>query len=403
MKIDLPYGKTPLSVELGDRDVQIVAPRPLPPPPDVAALIEAALDDEPSASSTADSTADSTAGATGGPASRVLAAVAPGERVTIIVSDPTRDEPRELFIAALRARVPSNTRLTIAVATGTHGPCNVDALGLSATTLRDVTLINHNGHRDDDLVEVGVTAHGTPVRVHRCVLDCDLVIATGCIRPHYFAGFGAGIKAIFPGLGQATAIRINHRLKTAPNARAGVTVGNPCRDDLEAAVSLIPTPKLLLNGVCGPDGLIHAAVAGDVISAFRRGADLARPWFTVHARPSPLVIASDVLPVTASLYQTAKIAAAVAPLIEVGGTLVLAAECVDGTGPLETVNEAIFRIGVLPRLPPGTRIILVSSLDEKVVRQTLVEYSSTLDPFIASASRITVVPRASQLLCEPTS
>ena len=35
----------------------------------------------------------------------------------------------------------------------------------------------------------------------------DLVIATGCIRPHYFAGFGAGVKAIFPGLGQAAAIR----------------------------------------------------------------------------------------------------------------------------------------------------------------------------------------------------
>jgi nickel-dependent lactate racemase len=397
MKIDLPYGRRPISVELGDRDVQIVAPRPLPPPPDVRTLIEAALDDE--------AANGAIAGSTGAPASRVLAAVAPGSRVTIIVSDPTRDEPRELFIAALRKRLPSNIQLTLAVATGTHGPCNVDALGLSAATLRDVTLINHNGHRaddDDGLVEVGVTTRGTPIRVHRCVVESDLVIATGCIRPHYFAGFGAGIKAIFPGLGQATAIRINHRLKTEPNARAGVTVGNPCREDLEEAATLLATPKLLLNGVCGPDGLIHAAVAGDVVTAFRRGADLARPWFTVRARPSPLVIASDVLPVTASLYQTAKIAAAVAPLIEVDGTLVLAAECTDGTGPLETVNEAIFRIGVLPRLPSGTRIILVSSLDEKVVRQTLVEYSSTLDPFIASASRITVVPRASQLLCEPT-
>jgi nickel-dependent lactate racemase len=332
----------------------------------------------------------------------VLRAVAPGSRITIIVSDPTRDEPRELFITALRERLPVNIRLTLAVATGTHGPCNVDALGLSAETLRDVTLINHTGHRDDDLVEVGITGRGTPVRVHRCVVDADLVIATGCIRPHYFAGFGAGIKAIFPGLGQATAIRINHRLKTAPNARAGITAGNPCRDDLEEAATFIATPKLLVNGVCGPDGLIHAAVAGDVITAFRAGADLARPWFTVHARPAPLVIASDVPPVTASLYQAAKIAAAVAPLIEVNGTIILAADCPDGVGPLETVNEAIFRIGVLPRLPPGARIILVSSLDEKVVRQTLVEYSSTLDPFIASASRVTVVPRASQLLCEPT-
>ncbi len=400
MKIDLPYGSRPISVELGDRDVQMVAPKALPPPKPVPALIEAALDDNRAALD--DYRGGSLGGRTGVPVSRVLAAVAPGARVTIIVSDSTRDEPRELFIAALRERLPANTKLTIAIATGTHGPCNVDALDLSAKTRRDVTLINHDGHHDDNLVELGTTSRGTPVRVHRCVVESDLVIATGCIRPHYFAGFGAGIKAIFPGLGQATAIRINHRLKTEPTARAGITVGNPCRDDLEEAVTLLATPKLLLNGVCGPDGLIHAAVAGDVITAFRRGADLARPWFTVHARPSPLVIASDVLPVTASLYQAAKIAAAVAPLIEVNGTLALVAECPNGVGPLETVNEAIFRIGILPRLPSGARIILVSTLDEKVVRQTLVEYSSSLDPLIASASRITVVPRASQLLCEPT-
>lgn len=394
MKIDLPYGRRPLSVELGDRDVEIVAPRPLPPSRPVMALIEAAL---------AEPLIGAAGGSTGTTASDVLAAVPSAARVTIIISDPTRDEPRELFIAAVRARLPSNIQLTIAIATGTHGPCrDLAALGLSNESRRNVTLINHDGHRDENLVEVGVTSRGTPVRVHRCVIESDLVIATGCIRPHYFAGFGAGVKAIFPGLGQATAIRINHRLKTEPNARAGVTIGNPCRDDLEEAVGLIPSRMLLLNGVCGPDGALHAAVAGDVITAFRTGAELARPWFTVHAGRAPLVIASDVLPVTASLYQASKIAAAVAPLIEVNGTLAIAAECADGVGPLETVNEAILRIGVLPRLPHGARIVLVSSLDEKVVRQTLVEYSSSLDPLIASASRITIVPRASQLLCEPT-
>src|SRR6187549_2832189 len=43
VKIDLPYGRHPISVEFGDRDVQIVEARPLPTPPSVATLIEAAL------------------------------------------------------------------------------------------------------------------------------------------------------------------------------------------------------------------------------------------------------------------------------------------------------------------------------------------------------------------------
>ena len=325
-----------------------------------------------------------------------------GKRVTLVVSDASRKEPRDAFVRAVRRRLPDAV-YTIALATGTHGPCGVDRLGLSEEALRDTTVIDHDGHRADDLVLVGTTSRGTPVRVHRCVLDCDLVIATGCIRPHYFAGFGAGVKAIFPGLGEATAIRTNHRLKTDPSARAGIFVGNACRDDLEEAVALIPTPKFLLDGVSRPDDRIETVVAGDVVEAFRAGAAIAKQLFTAHAPASSLVIASDALPVTASLYQAAKIAAACAPLVEPGGTLLLVAECPDGIGPLDTVNEAIFRIGVLPRLAPNVRLVLVSDLGEAATKQTLLDYAPSVESILdATGGPITVVPRASQLILEPS-
>lgn len=372
MRVELPYGARPLVFDAADREVRLVEPALLAPPRPLAELIERALSD----------------------------VHLRARRVTVIVSDPSRREPRDAFVRALRERVVA-AEWTIAVATGTHGPCRVEELGLSAEALRDARLVNHDGHRMDDLVEVGTTSRGTPVRVHRCVLDADLVVATGCIRPHYFAGFGAGVKAIFPGLGEATAIRINHRLKTERDARAGVFVGNPCRDDLEEAVALIATPMFLLDGVCRPDGEIEEVVAGHVVDAFRAGAALAKRLFTVRAKPSPLVIASDALPVTASLYQAAKIAAATAPLVEPGGTLVVAAECRDGTGPLDVVNEAIFRIGVLPRLPPGVRLVLVSDLGEAMTRQTLLDYAPRVESLIeTTGGPITVVPRASQLICE---
>jgi nickel-dependent lactate racemase len=327
-----------------------------------------------------------------------------GQRVTVIISDPTRKEPREEMLVALREHLSPGAIVTLAIATGTHGPCRLADLGISESLLSSAkTIINHDGHRDADLVSVGTTTRGTPVIVHRCLIETDLVIATGCIRPHYFAGFGAGAKALFPGLGEAAAIRINHRLKTDPMSRAGILDGNPCREDLEEAVSMIPTATYLLNGVAGPDDRIHDAVAGAGLHvALRAGAERCRAWFTVRARRAPLVIASDALPVTATLYQAAKICAAVAPLIEENGTLVLAAECPGGIGPLETVNEAIFRIGVLPRLPRGARLVLVSGLDKRDVDQTLLEYAPSFDAVLASTSGpVTVVPRASQLLCEP--
>jgi nickel-dependent lactate racemase len=318
----------------------------------------------------------------------------------LIVSDSTRNEPREAFVAALRARL-SDVRLTLAIATGTHGPARIDQLGLSRESLAGATIVNHDGHDHAGLVDLGTTSRGTPIRVHRCLVDTDLVIATGCIRPHYFAGFGAGVKALFPGLGEAAAIRANHRLKAEPGARAGIVVGNPCREDLEEAVARIPTRTFLVNGVMGPDERVHAVVAGDLVHAFREGVALARPWFTVRVPPAPLVIASDRLPVTATLYQAAKIAAAAAPLVEDRGTLAIVAECRDGTGPLDTVNEAIFRTGVLPRLAAGVRLVLVSSLEEAKTRQTLLDYAPDVDCLLPGHPRVVVIPSASQLLCEP--
>ncbi|HEY3801481.1 MAG TPA: lactate racemase domain-containing protein [Kofleriaceae bacterium] len=377
MEVELPYGRAPLRLVGDARHIDVLQAPDLPTPRDIATLVDEALESP-----------------IGSPRLREL--VRAGGRVAIIVSDSTRREPRAAFLAALRRELP-DVKLTVAVATGTHGPCSLGALELPPALLGDATIVMHDGHSDDDLVELGTTSRGTPVRVHRVVVEADLVVATGCIRPHYFAGFGAGIKAIFPGLGQAAAIRVNHRLKTEPAARAGIVDGNPCRDDLDEAVRLVRTPAFLLNGVCGPDSRVHAVVAGDLREAFGRGVELARPWFTVRARPAPMVIASDALPVSASLYQAAKIAAAVAPLVEPGGELVLAAECSDGVAPLDVVNEAIFRIGVLPRLPPDARLSLVSSLGPDVVARTLVGYRSQL-PSLEGPTLI--VPRASQLICE---
>jgi lactate racemase len=373
VELELPYGRVPLRFETGDRAIEVLDAPVLPAPRPLAVLLDEAL-------------------------SAHRPAIAAGARVTVIVSDATRSEPREDFVSALRRHLPE-VRWTLAIATGTHGPCQVGELGLSQESLASATVVNHDGHDARDLIELGITTAGTPMRVHRCVVEADHVILTGCIRPHYFAGFGAGAKAIFPGLGEATAIRINHKWKTAPGARAGIVDGNPCRADLEEAVRMVRTPTFLLNGVTSPDYLVRAIVTGDLEQAFREGCDRARPWFTVSARRAPMVIASDALPVTASLYQAAKIFAAVAPLVEPHGTVVVAAECPEGIGPLEIVNEAILRIGILPRMPEGARLLLVSGMKREIVEQTLVGYAADLALVIGQTNRVLIVPKASQLLC----
>ena len=377
--VSLPYGRAPYQLELRGRAATLLEPPAPPPLQAVRPLLEAALD-APIDLAT------------------VERLVGTGGRVTVIISDHTRREPREDFLAALRARLPDR-RWTLAIATGTHGPCGLGRLEIDAELVRDMTVIDHDGHCDDDLVVLGTTSYGTVARVHRCVVEADLVIATGCIKPHYFAGFGAGVKAVFPGLGAARDVRHNHELKAAPGATAGIVDGNPCRADLEAVVAMVPSPVFLLDGVCASDGSVFAAVAGDPRSAFRRGVELVRPQFTVHAAPADLVIASDVLPVTASLYQSAKIAAAMAPLVKPNGLLLIVAECHEGIGGVEVVNEKIFRIGILPRLAAGVRLGLVSDLEAAIARMTLLEpFDSITTALNEVRGSVIVAPRASQLL-----
>jgi nickel-dependent lactate racemase len=380
VEIDLPYGRIPCRVRL-DGDVRVVAARsPAEAPEPVGVLLERALDapiDSPH-----------------------LEELGRSGRITLIVSDATRAEPRAELVAAVRARIGAGP-LTIAVATGTHGPCSVEALGIPPALLAGATLIMHDGHRDEDLVTVGETRRGTPVRVHRAVVEAELVIATGAIRPHYFAGFGAGIKAVFPGLGGAREIRINHRLKEQPAARAGIVDGNPCRDDLEEVAAMLPGRLFLLNTFCDPDGAARAAVAGEVRAAFRAGAEIARPWFQVPAPRARWIIVSDELPVTASLYQASKLVAAVAPLLEDGGTIVVVAECPDGIGPLDVVNRAIYEIGLRPRLPRRHRIALVSRMPPDLVAPSYASWAPSVEAALAGSSgTVVVAPRASHLILE---
>ena len=336
-------------------------------------------------------------------APRLEDAVAPGARVVIAVSDSTRDDPRAAMVHALLRRLPDDIDLTIAVANGTHGPSDVSALGMEPALLERARVINHDAHVDRDMVTLGTTRRGTPVRIHRCVVDADWVIATGRIKPHYFAGYGAGCKSIFPGLGGNREIRINHRLKQLPGARPGVVDGNPCRDDLEEAVAMVPARRFLLNLVSDPDGLARLAVAGDMRAAFVHGARLCEPWYRVRAPRSRLVIVSDRLPLTGSLYQASKLVAAAADLLLDGGTMIVVAECPEGIGPVETVNRAIYEIGLAPRLPVAHRIVLVSEVARAQVAASYCEWAPSVSAVLASFSdalQATVLRRAGCLIVD---
>lgn len=379
MTVLLGYGTRPLAMP------QIAGARVVPPPapepvPDVAAALDDALLHP--------------AGA------RPLSSVASARtRVVVIVSDASRDEPRaELFAAARRAlAVVPDDHLTIAVANGTHAPGPLDRLGLPAETLRRHRVVNHDGRDEAAVVEMGRTSRGTRIRVNRCVAEADLVVTTGRVKPHYFAGYGGGAKGIFPGLGHEPDIRKNHELKADAASALGRADGNPCREDLEEAVRRIGRDTYLVN-VVEVGGAVVGAVAGDVVYAHRAGVSIARPHCEAAAAPADVVVVSAPLPVSASLYQASKLVVPGGILLREGGVVILAAECPEGTGPLRTVNEGIFRLGVRRYLPERHAVLLVSGLPAETVAETYASFAPDVGAALVRARELTGLREPSILI-----
>lgn len=323
-----------------------------------------------------------------------------GARVVVVVSDGSRSEPRLSMIRALLEELGVEVRLTIAVANGTHAPGKLDELGIGELVERGAVVYNHASTDDRAFVDVGVTQRGTRVRFPGAIAESDLVIATGRIRPHYFAGFGAGAKAIFPGLGHNDDIRQNHQLKSDSTARLGRVDGNCCRLDLEEAAAMLPVESFLLNVVADCADRPVAAFAGDLVMAHRAAVSAYRPLCEVQAEPADVVVVSDHLPVTASLYQASKLLVPAGVLLRPGGVAILAAECPDGTGPLKVVNEGIYRIGIAHVFPREHLIFLVSHMSEETVLETYcrpaVSVESVLEEHVGK--RVVILPRAGSVI-----
>jgi nickel-dependent lactate racemase len=388
--IELGWGAHPLALPAGL--VAEVLPPPAPPAaPDLAAALAAALDQPVG--------------------SRPLReAVTARTRAVVIVSDASRAEPRAELYAAVRRELAAlpDAQITLAVANGTHRPGDPAALGLPPEVLARHRLVNHDGHDPAAVVEMGRTSRGTRLRVDRCVAEADLIVTTGRIAPHAFAGYGGGAMGIYPGLGFAEDVHRSHRLGADPASSLGRADLNPCREDLEEAVRRLGRDTFVLD-VVAAGGAIMGAVAGDLVLAHREGVRRLRPWVEVEAARADVVIVSAPLPVSGNLSRASRLVPPAGLLLEDGGVIILAAECPDGLGPVALADPETFALGVRRYLPARSTLLLVSSLDAATVAGSFARHAPSLEAALEEARRLTgpgarvlVLPDAADLVPIPT-
>jgi len=326
MKIDIPYGKKTLRMDIEDKyEVEIADMTAIPSVVDESSEIYRALQ-SPISSMGLDEM------------------VHPGQRIAIVVDDITRPTPTHkllipiLYILAERG-VPDKD-IKIIFANGGHRPQTKEEMQmlLGKEVVDRFEVINHDARDNSQLDQLGHTVRGTPIAINRNVVRADLRILTGMIKPHNQAGYSGGGKAILPGVAGIDTIMRNHsyRYVSDPFSHLGVIKGNPIREDIEEVAGRLG-PSFMVNAILKPDKSLAGVVAGDLIAAHRKGVEFLDSFSRVTVRrKADVVVAGCAYPAGIDFYQTLNaITASVrleVPVIKAGGTIIVASECPEGVG-----------------------------------------------------------------------
>jgi len=319
VQINLAYGHTGLTVTLPDA-IDIIEPPFVPGLPDEAAAIRAALRRPIGSAPLAEK-------------------VKPGDTVVIEHSDITRPTPNDrmlpVLLAELEAAGIARPDITLLNALGTHRPQTEAELRrmLGDNIVDNYRCLQHNGYDDENLIPLGTTSFGNPVRVNRRYLEADVRILTGFIEPHFFAGFSGGPKGVLPALAGAESVQTNHSRAMIghPKATWGVIEDNPIWQEMRE-VALRTEPTFLLNVTLNPAHQITGVFAGEMVAAHAAGCAFVKENSMVGvAAPYDIVITTNSgYPLDQNLYQAVKGMSAANQVVRQGGAIIIAAACQDG-------------------------------------------------------------------------
>lgn len=325
MQVELAYGKAALAVTLPeDAEPTVVRKPAFPPAPPAAAIIEAAL-----------------AGPVDAPPLETLARGK--SSACILICDITRPVPNAAFLQPMIRRmidagIPASG-ITVLVATGLHRPNEREELAElvgDPWVLETVTVANHFAERDDDHVDLGVTAtRGTPVSLDRRFLEADLKIATGLVEPHFMAGYSGGRKVVAPGIAGHRTIRTFHsaRFMEHPAAIQCNLEGNPLHEEQLEIVRMVGD-VYALNTVIDEHRTLVFANFGEIIASHLATVEYVRAYTEVPVgrRFKTVLTSSAGYPLDQTYYQTVKGMVTPIDILAPGGTLIIASHCGEGFG-----------------------------------------------------------------------
>lgn len=378
-QILLPYGKSTLTINLPVEQVDLILPAASPAAVDPVGKVRGTLSK---------------------PLGGVDITRFRGARsVAIGINDKTRPVPLDYLLPPLLEKLAAlkiqDSSITFLIETGTHKP--LSQAEIKSIVPPDIyTKYRFVSHDCDDLANLtylGTTHIGTPVWINSIFMSAELRIVIGDIEPHHFMGFSGGAKGAAIGLAGRETINANHSMLADPCANIAIYAENPMRQDVEEIGEMIGI-DLVLNAVLNHEKEIVEVFAGRPHEVMQAGIPCSLGvCATTNRNKYDIVVASaGGYPKDINLYQSQKAITHASLFCKKGGTIILAAECIEGSGSesfeafitglhsfdqvLERFNKTPFQIGphkafLLARQSSNYSVFLFSSIPADKVRSYL--------------------------------
>jgi lactate racemase len=297
-----------------------------------------------------DAVASALANPTSSPPLRELAR--PGDKVCIAFTDITRASPDHLLVppvlAELEAAGVRDQDITLLCGIGLHRPSTPEEkiTKLGQAVVDRYRVIDNEPLNPEALRDLGTTESGIPLSVHKVAYDADLLIATGIVEPHQYAGYSGGRKTLSVGAAGEAMIAYTHgpQMIDNPATRLGRIEGNPFHEAITEAARRAGL-RFIVNVVQDDQKRVVYVRAGEPEAAFGELVAFAK---TLYEVPVPqqydVAVAGVGYPKDANLYQASRAASylffAPTPVVKPGGVFIVPAPCGEGAG--EGVGEQRF-------------------------------------------------------------
>jgi nickel-dependent lactate racemase len=174
--------------------------------------------------------------------------------------------------------------------------------------------------------------------VNPLLVENDLIIATGVVEPHQYAGYSGGGKTAVIGCGSEATIAWTHgpHFLDQPGVRLGRVDGNPFQQFVRQAAEAVGL-KFVVNVVLDGEGRPTAVRAGHPIAVQDALVAMARLGHEVQlTQLYDLIITKVDPPKDINLYQASRAATylglTATPSLRRGGVMIIEARCPEGPG-----------------------------------------------------------------------